>query len=76
MGFFYSESSTRVCYLNDEKQYPENHSVQRSTGDIVSVHTDGRIIYVGRKDNQVKRHGKRIDMTEIEQVSNQNELLS
>ncbi|MGN7415968.1 non-ribosomal peptide synthetase [Paenibacillus sp. SAF-068] len=36
------------------------------TGDLVRVNADGRIIYMGRKDTQVKINGYRIDLQEIE----------
>ena len=42
----------------------------RFTGDIVHVKGQGDIFYIGRADNQIKRNGKRIDLTEIEQVKN------
>ena len=36
------------------------------TGDLVRYHTDGSIIFIGRKDNQVKLHGQRMELGEIE----------
>ena len=36
------------------------------TGDLVRYHNDGSIIFVGRKDNQVKLHGQRMELGEIE----------
>jgi len=37
------------------------------TGDIGYKCTDGKIFYIGRKDNQIKLRGYRIDLTEIEE---------
>ena len=36
------------------------------TGDLVQYMVDGRIRYVGRKDRQVKLHGQRIELGEVE----------
>lgn len=36
------------------------------TGDLVRYNSDGAIIYVGRKDSQVKLYGQRIELGEIE----------
>ena len=36
------------------------------TGDLATYNEDGGIIYLGRKDNQVKFHGQRIELGEIE----------
>lgn len=36
------------------------------TGDLVKYTTDGKIVYVGRKDTQVKIHGQRVELGEIE----------
>ncbi|KAI3399120.1 hypothetical protein diail_7699 [Diaporthe ilicicola] len=36
------------------------------TGDLVKYTTDGEIVYVGRKDTQVKIHGQRVELGEIE----------
>ncbi|MCQ2495283.1 MAG: amino acid adenylation domain-containing protein [Lachnospiraceae bacterium] len=41
------------------------------TGDIGHVLSDGRIIYKGRNDNQVKLRGLRIELPEIENVMSQ-----
>lgn len=48
----------------------ENHRLYR-TGDIGHVLPDGRIIYKGRNDNQVKLRGLRIELPEIENVMSQ-----
>ncbi|KAI3055098.1 hypothetical protein CBS147353_11361 [Aspergillus niger] len=38
------------------------------TGDLVKYNEDGSLIYVGRKDTQVKIHGQRVELEEIEQL--------
>ena len=41
------------------------------TGDLVSVSSDGALIYTGRVDRMVKRHGYRIELGEIENALSQ-----
>jgi non-ribosomal peptide synthetase component F len=36
------------------------------TGDLVTYNPDGSVEYIGRKDNQVKLNGQRMDLGEIE----------
>ena len=36
------------------------------TGDLVRYNQDGSIFFIGRKDNQVKLHGQRMELGEIE----------
>lgn len=55
--------------LNQERflQNPFDASYQMyKTGDIVSRHFDGNLEFVGRDDGQVKLHGFRIELKEIE----------
>ena len=36
------------------------------TGDLVKYHHDGSLIFMGRKDHQVKLHGQRMELGEVE----------
>ncbi|KAF4334510.1 non-ribosomal peptide synthetase [Fusarium beomiforme] len=38
------------------------------TGDVVRYNTDGTINYIGRKDNQIKINGQRVEVAEIEET--------
>jgi len=45
------------------------------TGDIVYLNKQGEIIYVGRKDSQIKHNGYRIELGEIETAVLSSELV-
>ncbi|XP_003415938.1 beta-alanine-activating enzyme isoform X2 [Loxodonta africana] len=56
----------RVCFLDDEMTVPLG--TMRATGDFVTV-KDGEIFFLGRKDSQIKRHGKRLNIELVQQVA-------
>jgi len=56
----------RVCIVDDEKEVVPG--TMRNSGDLVRCTDDGLLCYIGRQDNMIKRHGKKIYPTEIEQV--------
>jgi amino acid adenylation domain-containing protein len=45
------------------------------TGDLVRYDTDGTVRFIGRKDTQIKFHGRRIEMGEIEYHLSSHDLL-
>ncbi|XP_042324376.1 beta-alanine-activating enzyme isoform X2 [Sceloporus undulatus] len=55
----------RVCFLDDEITLPMG--TMRATGDFVRVE-HSEMFFLGRKDNQIKRHGKRLNIEYIEQI--------
>ncbi|MBH5320086.1 non-ribosomal peptide synthetase [Paenibacillus sp. GSMTC-2017] len=60
LGYIGNEEKTRESFINwnGKKVY--------KTGDLVRIRDDGRIVYLGRKDTQVKINGYRIDLQEVE----------
>ncbi|XP_075716078.1 beta-alanine-activating enzyme isoform X2 [Rhinoderma darwinii] len=55
----------RICFLDDDITLP--HGTMRGTGDWGKLQ-DGDMFYLGRKDNQIKRHGKRLNTEYVQQV--------
>ncbi|XP_020746308.2 beta-alanine-activating enzyme isoform X5 [Odocoileus virginianus] len=56
----------RVCFLDGEMTVPLG--TMRATGDFVTI-KDGEIFFLGRKDSQIKRHGKRLNLELVQQVA-------
>lgn len=59
---------TRPSWMNvgREELVPESNEKMYKTGDLVRYKADGNIIYVSRKDTQIKLNGLRIELGEIE----------
>ncbi|KAM4854218.1 beta-alanine-activating enzyme isoform 2-T2 [Thomomys bottae] len=67
-GQVFLGGKTRVCFLDDEMTVPLG--TMRATGDFVTI-KDGEIFFLGRKDTQIKRHGKRLNSELVQQVAEQ-----
>ncbi|XP_021117977.1 acyl-CoA synthetase family member 4 isoform X3 [Heterocephalus glaber] len=63
-GQVFLGGKNRVCFLDDEVTVPLG--TMRATGDFVTV-KGGEIFFLGRKDNQIKRHGKRLNIELVQQ---------
>ena len=59
-------SRGRVCLIDDEMT--TSQIAMRFSGDLVRQSECGDLIYVGRTNDMVKRHGKRIRLQELEKV--------
>ncbi|KAM5271723.1 beta-alanine-activating enzyme [Ctenodactylus gundi] len=66
IGQVFLGGRNRVCCLDDEVTVPLG--TMRATGDFVSV-KDGQMFFLGRKDSQIKRHGKRLNIELVQQVA-------
>lgn len=68
MGYYNDDAKTAAAFV----QNPLNNSyidLIYRTGDIVYRREDGNVMFVGRKDFQIKHYGYRIELGEIENVA-------
>ncbi|XP_072040786.1 beta-alanine-activating enzyme-like [Amphiura filiformis] len=65
-GTVFIGGTQRFCYLENEEASVESKTVMRDTGDLVEATKRGHVC-IGRQDDQIKRHGKRITLTQIQQ---------
>lgn len=67
LGYYNDPEKTAKAFVQNplNKHYPE--TIYR-TGDVVFKNEHGEIIFVGRKDFQIKHLGYRIDLSELEHV--------
>lgn len=56
----------RVCLLDKEETTAPG--TMRATGDWVNVNSE-QLQYLGRRDRLIKRHGKRVNLDSVQQVS-------
>ncbi|XP_071951256.1 beta-alanine-activating enzyme-like [Antedon mediterranea] len=64
-GQLYIGGEERVCLLNDEDVIIPR--TMRATGDIVELSPEG-LLYIGRKDHQIKRNGQRINLSQLSEA--------
>jgi amino acid adenylation domain-containing protein len=64
LGYWRRAALTQESFIDD----PWARGRLYRTGDIVRRGLDGRIIYLGRKDHQVKVRGHRIELAEVERA--------
>ncbi|XP_015717711.1 beta-alanine-activating enzyme isoform X1 [Coturnix japonica] len=65
-GQIFIGGAERICFLDDEIMVPQD--TMRETGDFVRVQ-NAEIFFLGRKDNQIKRHGKRFNIECLQQAA-------
>jgi non-ribosomal peptide synthase protein (TIGR01720 family) len=72
-GYLGDPTKTRAAFVCDPAWLPTQGTKQTTesrrfykTGDLVRYNTSGTISYVRRKDTQVKYHGQRVELGEIE----------
>ncbi|XP_032542915.1 beta-alanine-activating enzyme isoform X1 [Chiroxiphia lanceolata] len=65
-GQIFIGGEERICFLDDEITVPLG--TMRETGDFVRVQ-NGNLFFLGRKDNQIKRHGKRFNIECLQQAA-------
>ncbi|CEJ60169.1 hypothetical protein PMG11_08754 [Penicillium brasilianum] len=74
-GYLADPEKTAASFIEDPKWLTEGAPLAGikgrrarlyKTGDLVRYTEDGDLIFIGRKDNQVKLHGQRIELEEVE----------
>jgi amino acid adenylation domain-containing protein/non-ribosomal peptide synthase protein (TIGR01720 family) len=72
-GYLNKPAETAKAFIEMPKWAADDpHHAERGsrrmykTGDLVRYNSDGSLIYLGRKDTQVKLHGQRIELGELE----------
>lgn len=68
MGYYNDLEKTRSAFVQNplNKSYPE---LIYRTGDLVYTNAEGKIMFIGRKDFQIKHQGYRIELGEIENAA-------
>ncbi len=57
-----------MCLVGDESVICEGGGRMRCTGDVGRVLPGGGVVYVGRRDRQIKRKGHRVNLDYIQHV--------
>jgi aryl carrier-like protein len=72
-GYLNDEEKTAKAFINDPiwlfqgaSGYPGRRGRLYKTGDLVRYNPDGTLYFIGRKDAQVKIHGQRVELEEVE----------
>jgi amino acid adenylation domain-containing protein/non-ribosomal peptide synthase protein (TIGR01720 family) len=69
-GYLHDEEKTEEQFIYDPPWLTRGPQGRQGrlykTGDLVRYNEDGSLVYVGRKDTQVKIHGQRVELGEIE----------
>ncbi|KAM0438114.1 hypothetical protein ACHAQK_006845 [Fusarium lateritium] len=68
-GYLNDHGKTVQAFIKDPTwmhHFTERPVCLYKTGDLVKYRPDGSLTYIGRKDNQVKLHGQRMELGEIE----------
>ncbi|MGI5519924.1 non-ribosomal peptide synthetase [Micromonospora sp. CA-259024] len=68
-GYLNAPERTAAAFLPDRFGADPGARMYR-TGDLVARDEDGLLVYLGRRDNQVKIRGHRVELGEIETVAN------
>jgi amino acid adenylation domain-containing protein len=68
-GYWRDEAKTSEAFVTDPGSELCNRKAYR-TGDLVTLDGEGNYLFLGRKDQQVKSRGYRIQLSEIETVLN------
>ena len=68
-GYLHDHEKTAEAFITNPPPWQRRlgrAGLLYKTGDLVQYTTDGSLLYIGRKDNQAKLHGQRLEMGEVE----------
>ena len=65
-GYLNRSKETNNAFINNPFDNNLDYNILYRTGDMVKVLPDGSLAIVGRRDNQVKIRGNRVELSEIE----------
>lgn len=68
MGYYGNDTKTNEAFVQNPLNHKYRDIIYR-TGDLVQYNEQGEIIFIGRKDYQIKHQGHRIELGEIETIS-------
>ena len=68
LGYYKDKEKTNQAFVQNPLNKAYNEMIYR-TGDIGTYNEDGDLVYVSRKDFQIKHMGHRIELGEIEVVT-------
>ncbi|QKX55515.1 uncharacterized protein TRUGW13939_02608 [Talaromyces rugulosus] len=63
---YLNEPEKKAAVFLERTSWAPNGSRIYKTGDLARYREDGNIMFIGRKDNQIKIHGQRVEIGEIE----------
>ncbi|KAM7214662.1 hypothetical protein V8F06_009983 [Rhypophila decipiens] len=66
-GYMNNTAQTEAKYIRAPRWCTDSSHRMYRTGDLVRRFHDGRLVYVGRVDNQVKIRGQRLELEDVEQ---------
>ena len=69
LGYYNNPVKTREAFVQNPRQQSYPEKIYR-TGDIVKLNEAGELLFIGRKDHQIKLMGNRIELGDIEAAFN------
>ncbi len=65
LGYYSNDEQTKKAFVQNPLNKKYNELIYR-TGDLGKINSDGDLVFVGRKDFQIKYQGHRIELEEID----------
>ncbi len=75
LGYYKNPQKTNECFVQNPLNLVYNELMYK-TGDLGYYDNDGNLYFCGRKDNQIKHMGHRVELEEIERIANSFETIT